>query len=88
MNIKEMGKLIKFQPLKGNLADDFIGMMAFEMLNINFSGDEQYLIKQEIERIKFEFMKIEDSEEDKSACSIYDVEVVIECIHLCINYIY
>jgi len=73
-------------------------MMAFEMLNINFSKDKRYLIKQEVERIKSEVMEIEDSEEDKSASSIYDAEVVIdynnqltilfECIHLCINYFY
>jgi len=73
-------------------------MMAFEMVNINFSKDKQYLIKQEVERIKSEVLEIEDSSEDKSASSIYDVEVVIdnnyqlkilfECIHLCINYFY
>jgi len=63
------------------------------MLNINFSRDKQYLIKQEFERLKSEVMEIEDSEEDKSASSIYEVEVVIdkndeqknlfESIHLC-----
>jgi len=42
-------------------------MMAFEMLNINFSKDKHHLIKQDVEKIKSEVIEIEESESEEES---------------------